>query len=208
MPDSPFPTQLRQANAAISHLISKGVDTKNIILGGDSAGGNLVLQIAAHILHPLPDIPAPLTSGPFGGAFLMSPWVTFDDSSPSFAENDKLDTTSASALNFLAMHAQTGITPETRNYIEAITADESWWTGLDKVFLRILNTAGQVECLRDAIVAFGETLKKHVKDTTTVVEKNAVHEDVLRDFSAGQGVKSENYKLDIEWLSDTFKGQR
>ena len=207
-PGSPFPTQLRQVNAAISYLISKGTAPANIILGGDSAGGNLVLQFASHILHPLQNIPAPAMSGPLGGALLISPWVTFDDSSPSFAENDKLDTTSRAILNFLADLVRPGITSETRAYFEPFAADDSWWTGLDKVFPRILSTAGSAECLRDPILAFGETLKKHVEDTTVVLEKNGVHEDVLRDFGVGQGEKSDAYKLDIEWLSDTFKGRR
>ena len=207
-PGFPFPTQLRQVNAAIAYLISKGANPANIILGGDSAGGNLALQFASHILHPLPNIPAPCTSGPLGGALLISPWVTFADSSASFAENDKLDTTSRAILNFLAELVRPGVTPETRAHFEPIAADESWWAGLDGVFPRILSTAGGVECLRDPILAFGETLRKHVKDTTVVLEKNGVHEDVLRDFGVGQGEKSEAYKLDIEWLSDTFKGRR
>ena len=207
-PGSPFPTQLRQVNAAISHLVSKGTAPANLILGGDSAGGNLALQIASHILHPLPNIPALATSSPLGGAFLISPWVTFDDSLPSFAANDKLDTTSTADLNYLAELVRPGITPETRAYFEPCAADDSWWTGLEKVFPRILSTAGGFECLCDPILAFGETLKKHVKDTTVVLEKNGVHEDILRDFAVGEGDKSNAYKLDIEWLSDTFKGQQ
>ena len=79
---------------------------------------------------------------------------------------------------------------------------------MEKVFPRILCTAGGFECLCDPILAFGETLKKHVKDTTVVLEKNGVHEDILRDFAVGEGDKSNAYKLDIEWLSDTFKGQQ
>ena len=207
-PSSPFPTQLRQANAAIAYLLSKGTSPANIVLGGDSAGGNLALQVASHILHPLPNIPAPATSGPLGGALLISPWVTFDDSSPSFAENDRLDTTSRAILNFLAELVRPGVTPETRAHFEPIAADDSWWTGLDKAFPRILSTARGVECLRDPILAFGETLQKHVKDTTVVLERNGVHEDVLRDFGVGQGEESEAYKLDIEWLSETFKSRR
>ena len=207
-PGAQFPTQLRQFNAAISFLISKGTMPANIVLGGDSAGGNIAFQIASHIMHPLPNIPAPATSDPLAGALLISPWITFDDSLPSFVENDRLDTPNTNFFNFLADQFRSGITPETRAYFEPLAADDSWWIGLEKVFPRIICSAGEVECLRDSILAFGETLKKHVKDTTITLEKNGVHLDVLRDFAVGQGGKSDGYKVDIEWLSDTFKGQR
>ncbi|ETW83716.1 hypothetical protein HETIRDRAFT_471997 [Heterobasidion irregulare TC 32-1] len=206
-PEAQFPTQLRQFNAAISFLISKGIMPANIVLGGDSAGGNIAFQIASHIMHPLPNFPAPATSGPLAGALLISPWITFDDPLPSFVENDRLDTPNTNFFNFLADQFRSGITPETRAYFEPFAANDSWWIGLEKVFPRIICSAGEVECLRDSILAFGETLKKYVKDTTITLEKNGVHLDVLR-FAVGQGGKSDGYKVDIEWLSDTFKGQR
>ncbi|THH09143.1 hypothetical protein EW146_g8773 [Bondarzewia mesenterica] len=208
-PDTPFPAQMRQANAAIIYLLSQGVKPSDIVIGGDSAGGNLILQLASHILHPHPNIPTPpALSSPLAGALLISPWVTYDDSSPSFPENDIYDTTNTATLNYLADLVRPGIKPEQRSYFEPRAADETWWKGLDNVFPRILNTAGEVECLRDPIVQFGEILKKHVADTTNVLEKGALHEDVLRDFAAGQGKESATYRLDIEWISETFKRKR
>ncbi|KAH8977129.1 Alpha/Beta hydrolase protein [Lactarius akahatsu] len=74
--DSPVPTQLRQANAALTHLLQKGIPPSNIVIGGDSAGANLTLQLASHLLHPLVSIPAPPSlSQPFAGALLISPWA-------------------------------------------------------------------------------------------------------------------------------------
>ncbi|THH12492.1 hypothetical protein EW146_g7644 [Bondarzewia mesenterica] len=190
-PDYLFPTQLCQANAA-----------------------EAILRVAIWLYnwHPTSCIliptflPPPTLPSPFGGALLISPWVTYDVSSSSFAENDKYDTMNIAIIKFLADLVRPGIRPEQRAYFEPCAADDAWWTGLDIVFSRIMNTAGEVECLRDPIVQLGETLKNHVKDTTTVVEKNGVHEDVLKDFGVGRGEKSDAYKLDINWLCETFKG--
>ncbi|THH12488.1 hypothetical protein EW146_g7648 [Bondarzewia mesenterica] len=207
-PDYPLPIQLRQINAAMKYLISHGSQPASIILVGDSAGANLIMQLVSHIMHPLPNIPTPVSlSEPLGGALLISPWISFDTSSPSFVENDKKDCTNTYLLDYLANILRPGIPLDQRDYFEPYVADDEWWDGLDKVVSRILNTAGEVECLRDTILKFGETLKKHVKDTTIVVEKNGVHEDVLRDFGVGQGGKSDAYHLYIAWLSETFNGR-
>ncbi|KAI0265808.1 Alpha/Beta hydrolase protein [Gloeopeniophorella convolvens] len=58
-PQAQFPIQLRQANAALTHLLEHGAHPSNIVLCGDSAGGNLALQAISHILHPLPNLPPP-----------------------------------------------------------------------------------------------------------------------------------------------------
>ncbi|KAF8903607.1 Alpha/Beta hydrolase protein [Mucidula mucida] len=53
-PEATFPTPLREATAAVDHLINSGVAPKNLTLIGDSAGGNLILQLFSHILHRHP----------------------------------------------------------------------------------------------------------------------------------------------------------
>jgi acetyl esterase/lipase len=66
-PEYPFPTQLRQALAAIEHLLGKGLSPFNII-AGDPAGGNLVFQVASQMQHPHTSLPTvPLLQEPFAG---------------------------------------------------------------------------------------------------------------------------------------------
>jgi acetyl esterase/lipase len=49
---NPFPAALIDALAAYHHLIHvKGFDPKNIIVGGDSAGGNLALAVVRYIVR-------------------------------------------------------------------------------------------------------------------------------------------------------------
>ncbi len=77
LPNAVFPSQLREATDGLKHLIAAGALPENIIIGGDSAGGNLALQLLSHILYTLPSIEAaPVQSDAhFRGLLLISPFV-------------------------------------------------------------------------------------------------------------------------------------
>ncbi len=72
--DAPFPAAFDDALAAWGALIAKGYRPKDIIIGGDSAGGGLMLALLAHLVaqgdHPC-------------AAFAMSPWTDLTLSGPS-----------------------------------------------------------------------------------------------------------------------------
>ncbi|KAK0187591.1 hypothetical protein F5146DRAFT_1141031 [Armillaria mellea] len=56
IPPGKFPSQLREAKSGLERLFKLGVQPENILLAGDSAGGNLILQIFSHMLHPLASV--------------------------------------------------------------------------------------------------------------------------------------------------------
>jgi acetyl esterase/lipase len=90
-PEGVNPTQLRQAAAALTHLIDEtDRSPANIFVSGDSAGGNLGLSLLSHILHPHPDVQDVKLDAPLGGALRYSPWTGFNSTYPSF-ENGELD---------------------------------------------------------------------------------------------------------------------
>jgi acetyl esterase/lipase len=63
---SPFPAAFDDARAVWDGLIAKGHDPSDIVLGGDSAGGGLMLALLSDLsLHGV--VPA--------GCFAMSPWT-------------------------------------------------------------------------------------------------------------------------------------
>lgn len=65
-----FPAAVQDALTYYRHVVSLGVDPKNIILSGDSAGGNIVLALIRHLESAQsPELPLP------GGAIVFSPWV-------------------------------------------------------------------------------------------------------------------------------------
>lgn len=69
-PGTCFPAALQDAITFYHHLLSLGIEPCNIILSGDSAGGNLVIALLRHLESlPLPSLPLP------GGTMVFSPWT-------------------------------------------------------------------------------------------------------------------------------------
>ncbi|KAJ2784379.1 hypothetical protein GGI15_002274 [Coemansia interrupta] len=82
-PRYPFPAQLHDAYIAYHYLVKQGFKPKNIVLAGDSAGGNLSISLTLLLRH----IGAP----PPGGLLLISPWVDVISERPSMLANIKYD---------------------------------------------------------------------------------------------------------------------
>ncbi|EOO01545.1 putative alpha beta hydrolase fold protein [Phaeoacremonium minimum UCRPA7] len=53
-PEGQYPVQLCQAADALGHILDSGTEPRDIIIGGDSCGGNLTVALLCHILHPHP----------------------------------------------------------------------------------------------------------------------------------------------------------
>ncbi|MEM2134165.1 MAG: alpha/beta hydrolase [Candidatus Freyarchaeota archaeon] len=82
-PEHPHPAQLEDCTKAYKWLLSKGIKPKNIVIAGDSAGGNLTLTT----LLKLRDEGIPLPAG----AVCLSPATDWTGSDESFFENAKTD---------------------------------------------------------------------------------------------------------------------
>lgn len=78
-PHAQYPVQLRQAVEALRHVLQTH-PPEQVLLGGDSAGGNLVAGVLSHVAHGHPDIaPLPLGDGQqLKGALMLSPWTSLD----------------------------------------------------------------------------------------------------------------------------------
>jgi acetyl esterase/lipase len=199
---------LRQANAALSHLLDKGISPANIVVGGDSAGGSLILQLMSHILHPLPSIPPPpALSQALAGAMLISPWCEFSADGASFVQNDRKDIITARSFAHFTAIIKAGLTPELEYYCQPLSAPASWWKGLDGVYSRVLVTAGEYECLLDQIIETGTVISRNVKDTVTMVEPGAVHEEMIFKFGTGEGGSGKEYDAMVGFLSRAFRGE-
>jgi len=202
-PEYPFPTQLRQATAAVQHLLDKGTPPSHIILAGDSAGGNLVLQLASLILHPHPTLPLPPTprlSGAdasaaseseqplFGGLLLILPWVEFDTNVPSCVRNAARDIAPTSMYQLFADAVKPGVSPALHFHFEPGLAPSGWWSGLGRIFPRVLVTGGEHEGLIDPILTTAAAISEEVQDTTVFVLPGGVHEDLIRRVKVGEGM--------------------
>lgn len=69
-PEHPYPAAVEDTIAGWEWLIEMGYPAEQIVLSGDSAGGNLALQLVAHLEAAGATMPA--------GVVLISPWVDMD----------------------------------------------------------------------------------------------------------------------------------
>lgn len=78
-PEHPFPAALDDTVKAYRHLLDTGIKPGNIVLAGDSAGGNLVLTTLLRLKQEQLPMPA--------AACAISPWCDVTLSSQSLAAN-------------------------------------------------------------------------------------------------------------------------
>ncbi|KOS21953.1 Esterase [Escovopsis weberi] len=194
-----FPSQLLDAAAALPVLFEDGFRPRDIIVGGDSAGGNLTILLLHHLLRPHPKVPALTLEEPFAGAYLLSPWLSLDFASPSFRRNARNDMISFGIMESLAK----GWIPEpTRKAIASsrdegaqdawainpIGVEESWLCDLAGVTPRLYVRAGKEEILLDNSIELVEKLKK--VDSAVDVRFDA-EEGEAHDWIAVEGVFNE-----------------
>jgi len=82
-PEHPFPAALDDARAAFDALLRRGRSPSSIVLAGDSAGGNLAVELQL-ALRDGGDAQA-------SGAALISPWSDLEMPGRSFVDNDPFD---------------------------------------------------------------------------------------------------------------------
>lgn len=82
-PENPFPAAVDDALTAYQAVLERGILPDRIIMGGDSAGGGLVLGLLGEITRK--SLPQP------AGVFALSPLVDLTFSGPSFVENAPSD---------------------------------------------------------------------------------------------------------------------
>lgn len=82
-PENIYPAALDDAAQVYQELLNRGVDPKNLIVFGDSAGGNLALELSIYLREK--NLPQP------AALILASPWTTFETSLPSRIDNADRD---------------------------------------------------------------------------------------------------------------------
>ncbi|KAB5578090.1 Alpha/Beta hydrolase protein [Coniochaeta sp. 2T2.1] len=191
-PAAQYPLHLRQATAALDHMLESGIDPGQIIIGGDSAGGNLTAQLLGHLLHPHPDIDPIKLTQPLLAAFAVSPWVSTSTNTSSFRENGHIDMLSSEivAESCRTLLEDTGHEIQARQgrgWAMPVDTDEAWFDGLSKVTKELYVTVGKQEVLRDQGLVFADRIRRKNKDvhvTLEVAEKEA-HDFILLEGMEG-----------------------
>ncbi|KAF2398591.1 alpha/beta-hydrolase [Trichodelitschia bisporula] len=217
-PDAAYPTQLAQAAELVYHLlVIEYRRTTDIILAGDSAGGNLVLALLSHMLHPHPGtathyspvgpvLDTPFIGSidtPFRGVLLLSPWVSFNTTHGSYRRNAQRDVLDAVPLERWAEAFLGG--GKSDAYSEPLTAGPEWWAGASRKVQDVLVCAGGGEVFIDGIRAWVGKFKEKFEDVRAgwevgfFVELEAAHDIVVIDTVLGFR-KRETARVVESWL--------
>ncbi|TEB33932.1 alpha/beta-hydrolase [Coprinellus micaceus] len=206
-----FPIQLKQGVAAIQYLFELGYDPSDIVLVGDSAGGNLLFQLLLHILHPVDDVDRLEVfsegNSAFAGAFAMSPWLGLSNTDArSWEENKYFDIADGRGLSGLAQLYLHGVPQWAYRYVDpASSTPATWFKGVDGIVRKVLITAGQRECLRDDIIKVGEYMTDHHPlGTTVIVQEGGLHVDVMLDMPLNQSPPVELTDTIFKWLIEVI----
>ncbi|KAF2224898.1 Alpha/Beta hydrolase protein [Elsinoe ampelina] len=157
-PEGQYPTQLQQAAEVLNYLLTEGGKRPSqIIIGGDSAGGNLASALLCHLLHPHPEVEPVKLSEPLAGALLLSPWVEFIRADEHYRANMYNDMIGIKAARKWSS-AFLGSAPND-NYTQPGTADASWFSGLPLVVSKIFVYGGALEVLIGSIIIFADKLR-------------------------------------------------
>ncbi|KAK4184197.1 Alpha/Beta hydrolase protein [Podospora australis] len=221
VPHEQYPTQLKQAAAGLSQLLSAGYKPENIIVGGDSAGGNLTLQLFGHLLHPHPEVVHSKllqSNQKLAGAFLVSPWCgSQHNESWSFKKFGGIDMLSTETMNS-GVNNVLGVSKEERDrYQEELRhgngwaypmdLDEShkkkWFEGLEQILGQVYMTAGEQEVFLEQIIDLKTVLEENKNLPLKFwSEKDAAHDWIL--LEGEKGVDGEGIRRMKAWTKEVF----
>lgn len=158
-PEQPWPAALEDLRAVWqATLLEHG--PKQLVLAGDSAGGNLALAL----LCALRDAGEPLPAG----AVLFSPWVDLRCTAPSFTSNADADILDLASLRSEAAGYAAGRDPGD----PALSPLEANLTGLPPLYLQ----AGGAELFRDDVDALASRARAAGVQVALDVWDDQVHD--------------------------------
>lgn len=167
-----------------------------ILLAGDSAGGNLLLALLSHILHPHPQVDSIKFDGRFSSVALLSPWITFNTvKTPSMRLNRYKDVLALSIITeWASLFA--GNAPLDA-YLQPHEAPEDWFRGLPVKNLLLM--AGADEVFVDHLREFGGILRDVFPPTTIEIVKDEAHCHLILESLMGES-NSKQRAIFQDWI--------
>ncbi|KAH7210602.1 Alpha/Beta hydrolase protein [Fusarium oxysporum] len=187
IPEARYPVQLRQAASGLAHLLHKGIQPQDIVIGGDSAGGQLTAQLLCHLLQPQPTIREIVLTKPLAGAFLVSPWVAQSTDDASFRENSAIDML---PIPGIAAFTKELLGPDAKSAISAfpLDRDKSSLVGMASVLSQMYVTVGAHEVFRDQVIAFKDRVQLLNPDLNLRFQcyQNCAHDFIILEKQDGE----------------------
>lgn len=223
-PTARFPTQMCQAASGLKALLDRGVRPGQLVIGGDSAGGNLTAQLLGHLLHPYPGAEKISLGEPLAGTFLVSPFVSLNTSTRSFRDGKPCDMLSVGIFadpdREMFHEPKSGVGAwlfpnwglvkskafeEGKAWALMADADEKWLEGMGRVVKRVYVTCGKHELLRDQGIYIAESIRKMNSDINVKLE---VAEKEAHDFILLEGERKEVGDATVRmrtWFSNVWE---
>lgn len=160
-PGRRYPRQLQQAVELLRYtttVLKKA--PQQIMLAGDSAGGNMALGVLSHLMSPHPSIDSLKLSGPLAGALISSPVTVLNTRNPGFRTREAQDPAAADTIRTWLKNLLGPNSPDAWN--QPLTNDASWWSGLSSVVKEVLMTVASVEMMAEDTIALATKIKVSV----------------------------------------------
>jgi acetyl esterase/lipase len=158
VPHATFPKPIYEAVEAVKYVME---DLKRpasqIMLAGDSAGGNMCLGVLSQIMHPSPELPELKLgeSEKLKAIIGVAPWVSFGLDYQSEKKNRYKDLVTTQAAVYWSSTYLAG--KPSSPFAEPLDAPVDWWK--DAKVEQVLVTAGGNEVLVDPIGQWVEKYK-------------------------------------------------
>lgn len=159
-PENPFPAQLEDALAAYRWLLESGVNPQQLVVVGDSTGGNLALALLVALRDANQPMPAL--------AVCLSPWTDVSNSGDSLTENQPYDWLQKVAVEQWATWLCNG-KEASHPLLSPLNADLH---GLPPIFIQ----AGEAEIFFDMIRSFTEVARRQGVRVTLEIWEHMNHD--------------------------------
>ena len=176
-PAARYPQAIKECAEAVKYVYGLG---KEVLLGGDSAGGNLVCAMLSLIGgHKLED-GFELEVGKVKGALAIAPWVSSDkEKFPGMVPLNRIDLITTDIAKYW-YNIYKGDRTKDDEFLMAELAASEWWQGCKGKVGSVLAVAGGDEVLRDPIKSwYGKFEKGFGGESRLVVGPGEVHDAPL-----------------------------
>jgi acetyl esterase/lipase len=181
-PEIKYPGQLAQAAAALQYLLQYHKPSE-IVLGGDSAGGNLTLGLLAHLREPHPLIASVKLTEPLRAAFCISPRCSNECTAKSFTSNASKDVISSQTVTLINKNWDPVMTDV---WATPNVGNREFWR---KVYAKdLLITCGSDEVYLDDIKYLASIIGAEKEDGAKVqlaICPGEIHIQAISDFGLG-----------------------
>ncbi|GAO19198.1 hypothetical protein UVI_02063680 [Ustilaginoidea virens] len=200
-PGAAYPTQLTQAVSALRYILKQTRrKPSQVVIGGDSAGGNMVMGVLSHLAHVHPAIPELKITEPLLGAIGIAPWTLMgqDHSKREIYHGGDLVTPAVDLLwstAFLAGAAQ--------DYFTSVSdAPKSWF---EKFPVRqVLICGGGSEIMLPVIEDLAEKLQVTIALTRSLTREREGHVAPVYNIYVGDRTETQQGKKIKAWLRDVL----